>query len=391
MTCRRIVVDENVPMAQEAFGTLGVLELVPGRSIPPSLLREADALVVRSITKVDASLLEGSRIRAVGTCTIGTDHLDKAWLEAQGIAWSAAPGCNARSVGEHVIASLCHLHRTGRFDLSRPLTVGVVGLGNTGSALAGIARSLGWTVLACDPPRARREGPEDFLSLEALAESCDVLSFHVPLNRGGEHPTVRLAGLAELMRLKPGAVVVNAARGPVLDPQVLSVLRRRRPDLSIVLDVFDPEPAFPESSPEVADLLSPHVAGYSLEGKIEGTRRIRDWLGGIWGEPAWEGGAVPRLEMPWPDSSGDPWEMLVRLALAVHDPVADDGAMRGLAVFPDLERGRGFDRLRKEYPVRRQWQGIRWKDVPEALPEAALAKARAAGFVLEQETEFSLR
>jgi len=379
---RRIVVDENVPMAQEAFGTLGVVELVPGRSIPPSLLREADALVVRSITKVDAALLEGSRIRAVGTCTIGTDHLDKAWLETRQIAWSAAPGCNARSVGEHVIAALCHLHRIARLDLSKPITLGVVGLGNTGSALADIARSLGWTVLACDPPRAAREGAEGFLSLASLVEACDVLSFHVPLDRGGEHPTVRLAGLSDLMRLKPGAVLVNAARGPVLDPQELSVLRRRRPDLSMVLDVFDPEPAFPESSPEVADLLSPHVAGYSLEGKIEGTRRIRDWLGGLWGEAAWEGGEVPCLKMPWPEASDDPWEMLVRTVLAVHDPLRDDEAMRGLALFPEVQRGQGFDRLRKEYPVRRQWQGIHWKDVPSALPETALVKVQAAGFVL---------
>lgn len=382
MSRRRIVVDENVPMAQEAFGTLGVLELVPGRSIPPSLLREADALVVRSITKVDAALLEGSRIQAVGTCTIGTDHLDKAWLEARQIAWSAAPGCNARSVGEHVIAALCHLHRIARFDLSRPLTLGVVGLGNTGSALAGIARSLGWTILACDPPRAAREGAEGFLPLASLVETCDVLSFHVPLDRGGEHPTVRLAGLAQLMRLKPGAVLVNAARGPVLDPQELSVLRRRRPDLSMVLDVFDPEPVFPVSSPEVADLLSPHVAGYSLEGKIEGTRRIRDWLGGLWGEPAWEGGEVPRLTMPWPEASDDPWEMLVRTVLAVHDPLRDDGAMRGLALFPEAQRGQGFDRLRKEYPVRRQWRGIRWTSLPSALAETALVKVQAVGFVL---------
>jgi len=379
---RRIVVDENVPMAQEAFGTLGFVELVPGRSIPPSLLREADALVVRSITKVDAALLEGSRIRAVGTCTIGTDHLDKAWLEARHIAWSAAPGCNARSVGEHVLASLCHFHRLGRLDISKPLTVGIVGLGNTGSALAGIARSLGWIVLACDPPRAAREGSEGFQPLASLVEACDVLSFHVPLDRGGEHPTVRLAGLAELMRLKPGATLVNAARGPVLDPADLAALRAARPDLCIALDVFDPEPAFPSEMTAVADLLSPHVAGYSLEGKIEGTRRIRDWLGGLWGEAAWEGGAVPHLRMPWPESSEDPWEMLARLVLAVHDPSADDEAMRGLSSLSATERGLGFDRLRKEYPVRREWRGIHWQGVPSALPETVLAKARAAGFVL---------
>lgn len=379
MSLPRIVVDENVPMAQAAFGSLGIVELVAGRSIPPTLLREADALVVRSITKVDASLLEGSRIQAVGTCTIGTDHLDKTWLEAQGIAWSAAPGCNARSVGEHVVSSLCHFHRVGRLDLSRPLTIGIVGLGNTGSALAGIARSLGWTVLACDPPRAQREGAEGFLPLEAVVEACDVLSFHVPLIRSGEHPTFRMAGLDLLSRLRPGAVLVNAARGPVLDPQVLVALRGLRPDLSLALDVFDPEPVFPAELTEVADLLSPHVAGYSLEGKIEGTRRIRNWLGRLWGTSDWDPGVVDPRRLELPTGTGNDWEDLVSMVLAVHDPLGDDAAMRKLSVLSASERGLGFDRLRKEYPVRREWGSVVW-DRADAARGRQLSVA--AGFVL---------
>lgn len=379
MSLPRIVVDENVPMAQAAFGSLGVVELVAGRSIPPTLLREADALVVRSITKVDAALLEGSRIQAVGTCTIGTDHLDKLWLEVRGIAWSAAPGCNARSVGEHVVSSLCHFHRVGRLDLSKPLTIGIVGLGNTGSALAGIARSLGWTVLACDPPRAQREGAEGFLPLEAVVEACDVLSFHVPLIRSGEHPTYRMAGLDLLSRLRPGAVLVNAARGPVLDPQVLVALRGLRPDLSIALDVFDPEPAFPAEMTEVADLLSPHVAGYSLEGKIEGTRRIRNWLGRQWGTSDWDPGVVDPLRLELPAGTGNDWDDLVSMVLAVHDPLGDDAAMRKLSVLSASERGLGFDRLRKEYPVRREWGSVVWEGAGAAQGRGL---AVAAGFVL---------
>jgi erythronate-4-phosphate dehydrogenase len=377
VSLRRIVVDENVPMAQEAFGPLGLVELVPGRSIPASLLREADALVVRSITRVDAALLEGSRVRAVGTCTIGTDHLDIPWLEAQGIRWSAAPGCNARSVGEHVVAALCHLHRIGRIDLARPLSLGIVGLGNTGSALAGIASALGWAVRACDPPRAAREGG-DFRSLEELVQTCDVLSLHVPLIRSGAHPTWRLADLALLSRLRPGAVLVNAARGPVLDPDVLLDLRRTRPDLSIVLDVFDPEPAFPPEMPEAADLLSPHVAGYSLEGKIEGTRRIRNWLGRLWDAPGWVPGPTSPLSLELPESADSEWDRFAAMVLAVHDPRRDDAAMRELATLPGPERGKGFDRLRKEYPVRREWGSVAWRGV---LSGPALDLARKAGFV----------
>lgn len=379
MSRRRIVVDENVPMALEAFGSLGVVELVAGRKIAPSLLREADALIVRSVTKVDSSLLEGSRVQVVGTCTIGTDHLDIPWLEAQCIGWSSAPGCNARSVGEHVVASLCHFHAIGRLDLAKPLTVGVVGMGNTGSALADIARALGWTVLACDPVRAMREGDQGFHSLEELVAVCDVLSLHVPLVRSGEHPTFRMMGLELLSRLKPGAVLVNAARGPVLDPLVLVALRAARPDLSIALDVFDPEPAFPPEMTEVADLLSPHVAGYSLEGKIEGTRRIRNWLGDLWNEGPWESGGIDPLTLPWPRNVRDRWDLLVHMVLAVHDPVADDGRMRQVALLDETQRALAFDRLRKEYPVRREWASVRWEGV---VQKYAYEPWKAVGFRL---------
>ena len=376
-----LIIDENVPLAREAFSSLGTVELVPGREISPETLRNADALVVRSITKVTARLLEGTPVRAVGTCTIGTDHLDIPGLAAKGIAWSSAPGCNARSVAEHVFSSLCHLHLRRRLDLSKPQALGIVGLGNTGSALATLARALGWTVLACDPPRAERGDLTDSVTLEDCLRKSDIVSLHVPLTRDGAHPTQRLLGARELGWLKPHATLINAARGPVIDPEALQDLLERHDDLSVALDVFDPEPGFPVALARQVHLLSPHVAGYSLEGKIQGTVQIRNWLGRLWGRPDWEAPAPAPLELDWHPLPGEPeWDALARLVLAVHSPVRDDAAMSRLFPLDEATRAAGLYSLRKEYPVRREWAHARCRQMPS--PRVA-EMATSLGFRLD--------
>ena len=375
---RRVVVDENVPLAREAFGDAGDVVLVPGRGLDREVLARADALVVRSVTRVDARLLSGTPVRFVGTCTIGTDHLDIPWLESNGIVWTSAPGCNARSVAEFVLASLCRLHLAHRLDLSNAPRIGIVGSGNTGSALETVARALGLTVLRCDPPRQECEGG-DFVPLEELLRASDVVSLHVPLVREGEHPTRHLIGRRELSLLKPGAVLVNASRGPVVDAAALLEAITFGQDLSTVLDVFDPEPAFPTALAAKVGQLSPHVAGYSLEGKTEGTRRIREALGRLWQLPDWTPPALPELPVPIaaaPDASA--WDCFATLVLSVYDPARDDASMRALLGLSDRERAAGFDRLRREYPVRREWASARLNG--QNLSDDFLKLARMAGF-----------
>ncbi|HNY32262.1 MAG TPA: 4-phosphoerythronate dehydrogenase [Fibrobacteria bacterium] len=384
----KVVVDENIPYAREAFASVGEVCPVPGRSIGPNQVEDAEVLVVRSVTRVDRALLEGSAVRFVGTCTIGTDHLDIPWLESQGIRWASAPGCNARSVAEWVFSTLAWGHFQRRLDLSGLRQVGIVGAGRVGNAMGALLESLGWEVLKNDPPREAREGSSGFHPLEDVLALPLVLA-HLPLVNDGPWPTRGL--LAEnLGHLPFGAGLVNAGRGATFSTPALVALASRRPDVYLALDVFDPEPALPVDLALKADLISPHVAGYSLEGKIEGTRMVREALGQALDLPPWipsEPDSVPLEAKALPstpsghavDPHSDPWDALSCLVLAAHSPARDDAVLRECLTFPDKERGTHFDRMRKEYPTRLEWRHRPVRH-PEVLPRRTWDLACRLGF-----------
>ena len=235
-----LVADENIPLLDEFFAGFGEIRRYPGRSISAEQVRDADALLVRSVTRVDEALLAGSRVRFVGTCTIGTDHLDLAYFASAGIHWASAPGCNARGVVDYVLGSLLALaEQTGqRLD---QLVYGVVGAGQVGSRLVRVLQGLGWQVRVCDPPRQAAEGG-DFVELAQILGECDVISLHTPLTREGIHPTHHLIGAAQLQALKPGAWLINASRGAVVDNAALRAHLEADAELEVVLDVWEGEP-----------------------------------------------------------------------------------------------------------------------------------------------------
>lgn len=376
-----IVVDQNIPYGFEAFSSAGEVVRVPGRDIRPEQVRDATALIVRSITKVNAGLLEGSAVRFVGTCTIGTDHLDIPWLESKGIAWSSAPGCNARSVAEYVVAALALAHRRGRCDLSKAPLAGVVGVGRVGRQVASALEALGLEVLRNDPPRAESEGSEGFVGLEELLSRCEIVCAHLPLTGSGAHATRGLLTWDHLHSLPRGALFLNAGRGPTTPSSGLRRLLVDRPDLSLVLDVWDPEPALPADLASSVLVATPHIAGYSFEGKVEGTRMIRARLGELEGLTSW---SVPPLEpapLQAPGTVGtDSWAAFCDLVLAAYDLEGDDRRTRAILPLEDLARGEAFDRLRKEYPIRREFRHrpvIGW----EGLPESVRSLASRSGFV----------
>lgn len=375
-----IVVDQNIPYGLEAFSSAGEVVRVPGRDIRPEQVRDATALIVRSITKVNASLLEGSSVRFVGTCTIGTDHLDIPWLESRGIAWSSAPGCNARSVAEYVVAALALAHRRGRCDLSKAPPAGVVGVGRVGRQVASALESLGLPVLRNDPPRAEIEGSSGFVGLPELLSRCSIVCAHLPLTREGTHATAGLLSWDLLRALPRGALFLNAGRGPTSPSEGLRRLMQDRPDLTLVLDVWDPEPVLPVDIAAGSLVATPHIAGYSFEGKVEGTRMIRHQLGLLENLPAWE---APFLELaPLPDSirpGQDSWTMLCDLILAAYDLEGDDSRTRAILPLPDVARGESFDRLRKEYPIRREFRHRPVNDW-NALPPSVRTMAIRLGF-----------
>lgn len=376
-----IVVDQNIPYGFEAFSSAGEVVRVPGRDIRPEQVRDATALIVRSITKVDSGLLEGSAVRFVGTCTIGTDHLDIPWLESNGIAWSSAPGCNARSVAEYVVAALALAHRRGRCDLSKAPLAGVVGVGRVGRQVASALEGLGLEVLRNDPPRAEIEGSAGFVGLEELLSRCEIVCAHLPLTGSGPHATRGLLTWDHFRTLPRGALFLNAGRGPTTPSSGLRRLLADRPDLTLVLDVWDPEPALPADLATAVLVATPHIAGYSFEGKVEGTRMIRARLGELEGLEAW---SVPPLEpapLLAPGAVGtDAWDAFCDLVLAAYDLEGDDRRTRAILPLEGRARGEAFDRLRKEYPIRREFRHrpvVGW----EKLPESVRTLASRSGFV----------
>ncbi|KJS79636.1 MAG: erythronate-4-phosphate dehydrogenase [Pseudomonas sp. BICA1-14] len=356
-----ILADENIPLVDEFFAGFGKIRRMPGRSINRAALENVDVLLVRSVTRVDREMLEGSAVRFVGTCTIGTDHLDLGYFEQAGIEWASAPGCNARGVVDYVLGSLLALSEVRGEALARR-RFGVVGAGEVGGRLLEVLRGLGWDVRVCDPPRQVREAG-DFVSLDEILAECDVISLHTPLTLGGDWPTFHLFDQARLSRLRPGTWLINASRGAVVDNAALRDLLLQRPDLEAVLDVWEGEPQVDVALAGLCRIATPHIAGYSLDGKLRGTAQIYAALCAARGvEPAIElaqlmpGPALTELAFA---SSADPAEMLATLCRAVYDPRRDDADFRRSLPGDEAQRRAGFDLLRKQYPPRREIDGLK--------------------------------
>ncbi|WP_313689275.1 NAD(P)-dependent oxidoreductase, partial [Pantoea sp.] len=256
----KILVDENMPYARELFSRTGEVLAVPGRPLPEAELADASGLMVRSVTKVNAALLAGTPVKFVGTATAGTDHIDETSLEEAGIAFSAAPGCNAIAVVEYVFSSLLLLAERDGFNL-RDRTVGIVGVGNVGGRLQKRLQAWGVKTLLCDPPRADRGDAEVFHSLDELVAQADILTFHTPLFKDGQYKSWHLADAALLMALRPNTILINACRGPVVDNAALLQVLNMRQDLSVVLDVWEPEPELSLELLDKVDIATAHIAG----------------------------------------------------------------------------------------------------------------------------------
>lgn len=381
----RIVADENIPCASEALGPFGELRLMPGRAVSRADVAEADALIVRSVTRVDAALLSGSRVRFVGTATIGTDHLDLEWLSANGIGCASAPGCNAESVAQYVAAVLCLLAEVSRKTLAGA-SLGVAGVGHCGGRVARVGRALGMNVVECDPPLARRRPPEEAKRFRPLADmaECDFISFHVPMIRSGPDATVGIIGEDFLERLRHGACLINASRGGVADgPALLRAIGSGRLG-GVALDVWPDEPGIDPELLSAVDIATPHVAGYSVEGKLAATETMHGALCRHLGrEPFWSARSVLRdveneivIDPPAPDRA----EALLRRIITEHHRIMeDDAALRRIAESAS-EAGRRaeFDRLRRDYPPLREFGSVRVRlSAPDPAFESAL---RGVGF-----------
>lgn len=267
----KIVADENIPHLHTFFGDLGEIRSLPGRHLSPADVRDADILIVRSVTRVDETLLKGSNIRFVGTCTIGTDHLDTHYLQRHGIAYASAPGCNAGGVVQYVLAALATLqpqwaHRR----------IGVIGHGNVGARVCRTLTQLGADCVGYDPFLDQRSYP-GLVPWETVLQA-DIICMHTPYTTSGSNPTHHMMNLDVLRQLKPGTLLLNAGRGGAIDNEALLAHLQSGADLQVVLDVWEHEPQINLALARRVQLGTPHIAGYSYEGKLNGTAMIYEAL-----------------------------------------------------------------------------------------------------------------
>jgi erythronate-4-phosphate dehydrogenase len=365
----KIVADENIPYVKAAFSHLGEVRLLPGRAIHREALADAGILLVRSVTPVDANLLQDTAVRFVGSATIGMDHIDTAYLKQQGIAFASAVGSNANSVAEYVIAAL--VHHAVRHGISlKSLTLGVVGVGHIGSRVARMAAALGMRVLLNDPPLYRQTRDSKYLPLDALMQA-DIVTLHTPLTCEGEDATFHLFDAKRLHAMKPGSVLINTSRGAVADNAALEQALLSGHLSAAILDVWENEPDIDVELLRLVELGTPHIAGYSLDGKMNGTHQIYlaacEFLGVT---PQWEPkSALPAVSSPFismPANGPSNEAILQNLIRHAYDIVADDQRLRACIEMRAAERGRYFDQLRRDYPVRREFHNyvVEWERAP---------------------------
>ena len=270
----KFVIDKNIPFVEKAFNSLGEVILINTGEFVNKVVKDADVLIVRSETKVDKSLLEGSSVKFVGTATIGTDHIDLDYLISKEIKFASAPGSNSNSVKEYVVSALLFLSNVKGFSL-KDKTIGVVGVGNVGNKVVKVAEALGMKVLQNDPPRARAENNSVFLPLDELMDA-DIITLHVPLTKKGEDATYHFFDEKRISKMKQGAILINTARGAVVDSNALKKAILNNHLSATVIDVWENEPSIDVELLKLATIATPHIAGYSLEGKTNAVQMIRD-------------------------------------------------------------------------------------------------------------------
>ena len=337
-----VVIDEKIPYLKDALEAMGHKVLSkPGVAINASDVADAEALFVRTRTRCDASLLNGSRVRFIGTATIGYDHIDSAFCADKGIVWTSAAGCNSGAVLQYV-QSVVYSWAKDRGVSLEGLSMGVVGVGVIGSKVAAWAREAGMQVLLNDPPRAQREGGAGFVPLSKIARECDIITFHPTLSSMGEFPSYHLADAGFMASLRKCRLLINASRGPVVDNKALLEAMERGMTGDVVLDVWENEPNVDECLLNKVYIGTPHIAGYSAEGKMNATRQVLEAFASFLG---YDGKLpLPAMQPPCPDAVRA--SSLADALLQIYSPQIDSLGLK--------ENPSAFEELRNNYMLRRE-------------------------------------
>ena len=369
----KILLEDTIPFGTDYLSSVGEVETYAWQSLVPEMLRDVDILALRSTTKVIPELLTAAnKLKFVTTATAGTNHLDKTHLDSVGIAHSSAAGCNAVAVAEYVLSVLLHAQKAQKVDLYNA-TVGIVGAGNVGTALSRNLTAIGVKHCLYDPPLQQalaksgknQHNGQSFVGLAQIAK-CDVISLHVPFNKGGEYPTYQMINKAFLEGLTSNQLLINACRGEVIDEAALLNVLQGEQSPTVVLDVFDNEPAINTRLFDYVWLVTPHIAGHSVEGKVRGTQMIYEQICDVVGTAPskvlsdfLEKTSPIKTALKSPEASRLSFDDLIAVFHNVYDVAIDDKVTRnafapGQNETPETHITNTFSTLRKQYRVRRE-------------------------------------
>ncbi len=363
--------DIDIPFLKGALEEVASVLYLKGKDIDAAAVREADALITRTRTRCDESLLGDSSLRFIATASIGYDHIDTEYCERGGIEWTNAPGCNSSSVEQYLLSTLLNLADSMKFRLADK-TIGIVGVGHVGSKVERICRTLGMQVLLNDPPRSRQEGPGQFVDLERILREADIISLHVPLHMSGPDKTYHLADKHFIGDVKRNPIFINTSRGEVADGNALKNALDSGRLTAAVLDVWEEEPDPDPGLLARTAIATPHIAGYSVDGKANATGMSVRALSRFFdlGLDNWTPDRLPEPENSSIilDATGMRiQDVLLEVSRKTYDVRKDDVALRE-------DPGR-FESLRASYPVRRE---------PGAFRVKILNDRQGAGPVLEK-------
>ena len=370
----KIVVDDKIPYIRGVFEPFAEVVYLPGSKTTREVVRDADALVTRTRTLCNEALLAGSAVKFIATATIGFGHIDTTWCEQAGIGWTNAPGCNAGSVEQYIAAALAVWSAHRNIPL-RDTTIGIVGVGNVGKKVERLCRILGMRVLLNDPPRERTEGAGTFVTMETLCKDADILTFHVPLNLEGEDATWHMVNREFLASLSRKPLLINSCRGEVFDTGAVMEAIKSNQLSDLVIDCWENEPDLSLELMQKCLLATPHIAGYSRDGKANGTMMSVRAVSRFFslGLDDWQPHDVelPEQRTISLDGTGRDSENLLREAiLATYDISADDRELRS---HPAL-----FEKMRGDYPVRREFHTYTLRVTN--VPDDTICKLKKLGF-----------
>jgi len=374
----KIIIDNKIPYIKNALEQFAEVIYLPGAKTTKEIAKNADAIITRTRTICNKDLLEKSDVKFIATATIGFDHIDTEYCKQAGIEWTNAPGCNAESVNQYIASALFSWSMRKRIDL-KDKTIGIVGVGQVGSRVAKTCEILGMKVLLNDPPRERKEGAPNFVSLAIIQDEAYIITFHVPLNLACEDATFHLVNENFLQNLKKQPLIINSCRGEVFDSDAVYNAREANDISGLIIDCWENEPELDMDLLNFVDFGTPHIAGYSKDGKANGTKMSVQAISRFFnlGIDDWKPINVELPENPVIEIDGDQrreYSILAEAVLTTYDIENDDDNLR--------EAPHAFEQLRGDYPVRREFDSYTIQ--AKNIKTKTLKKLELLGFKIEK-------